>query len=280
MATPTHSGEEALSAEGIGKVAEEAVGAHQSGIHVALSAEKLGDIGGFPITNTLITSWVVVVLLITFGVVMGRHLSMVPGRVQTLLELLFGGVYDYVAETLESRDMARRFFPLLTTIFLFVFFANAIALVPGVGSIGIYHDWELVSILRSMNTDLNIPLALALISFFVIEITGIVTLGFFKYGNKFFVNPIRSPLQAAVGIVELIGEFVRIVSLSFRLFGNILAGKILILVAFFFIPYFLPVPLMAFELFVGFLQAVIFSLLTLFFIKLAITDHSEEHAHH
>lgn len=279
MATNTGHGEEVLAAEGVGKLAEETVGAHESGIHVALSAEKLGDFYGFPITNTLITTWVVVVLLITLGVVIGRHLSLVPGRLQTLAEMLFGGIYDYVAETLESQEMARRFFPLLMTIFLFVFTANAIALLPGVGSIGIYHDWELVGLLRSVNTDLNIPLALALISFFVIEITGIVTLGFFKYGSKFIANPIRSPLAFAVGLVELIGELVRVVSLSFRLFGNILAGKILILVAFFFVPYFLPVPLMAFELFVGFLQAAIFSLLTLFFIKLAITDHSAEHAH-
>lgn len=279
MATTGGHGTEMLAAEGVGKLAEEAVGAHESGIHVALSAETLGSVWGFPITNTLITSWVVIVLLVTVAIVAGRHLSMIPGRFQALIELMFGGVYDYIAETLESREMARRFFPLLITIFIFVFSANAIALLPGIGSIGIYHDWELVSILRSINTDLNIPLALALISFLVIEITGIVTLGFFKYGNKFIVNPIRSPLQAAVGVIELIGEFVRIVSLSFRLFGNILAGKILILVAFFFVPYFLPLPLMAFELFVGFLQAVIFSLLTLFFIKLAVTDHSEEHAH-
>ncbi len=221
----------------------------------------------------------VVVLLLTLGVILGRHLTLVPSRLQTLVEMLFGGIYDYVAETLESPKMARRFFPLLMTIFLFVFTANAFALLPGVGSIGIYQDWKLVGLLRSVNTDLNVPLALALISFFVIEITGIVTLGFFKYGSKFIANPFRSPLAFAVGLVELIGELVRVISLSFRLFGNILAGKILILVAFFFVPYFLPVPLMAFELFVGFLQAAIFSLLTLFFIKLAITDHSAEHAH-
>src|SRR3989344_3202918 len=205
------------------------------GIHVALSAEKLGDFFGLPITNTLVTSWVVVLLLIAVGFIMGSRLQMVPGRFQTLLEWLFGGIYDYVTEVLESRNMARRFFPLLITIFLFIFVANWLEFVPGVGSIGFFNDeHEFVSLFRSVNTDLNVPLAFA------------------------------------VGLVELIGEIVRVVSLSFRLFGNILAGEIIILVAAYFMPYFLPVPLMVFELFIGFLQAAIFALLTLFFLKLAV----------
>ena len=241
------------------------------GIHVALSAEKLGDFFGLPITNTLVTSWVVVLLLIAVGFIMGSRLQMVPGRFQTLLEWLFGGIYDYVTEVLESRNMARRFFPLLITIFLFIFVANWLEFVPGVGSIGFFNDeHEFVSLFRSVNTDLNVPLALAIISFLVVEITGIAVLGGMKYAGKFI--SFKSPIAFVVGLVELIGEIVRVVSLSFRLFGNILAGEIIILVAAYFMPYFLPVPLMVFELFIGFLQAAIFALLTLFFLKLAVAE--------
>ena len=246
------------------------------GIHVALSAEKLGELWGIPITNTLITSWAIVLLLVVFGVLIGSRLQMVPGRFQTLLEWLFGGMYDYVAEVLESRDLARRFFPLLITIFLFVFVSNWLEFIPGIGSVGFFLSGgghgEFVPLFRSVNTDLNVPLALAIISFLVVEVTGVATLGALKYGSKFIQNPIRSPIGFAVGLVELIGEIVRIVSLSFRLFGNILAGEIVILVAIYFAPYLLPIPLMIFELFIGFLQAAIFALLTLFFLKLAVTE--------
>ena len=252
---------------------------HEAGIHVALAAEKLGEFFGIPITNTLITSWVVIGLLVALAFLVRGRLALVPGRLQTLLEETFSFVYDYVAETLESRDMARKFFPLLMTIFLFIFVGNMLHFLPGVGSIGFFHGSVFEPLFRAPSTDLTVPLVLALISFFVIEITGILAIGIGKYASKFLVNPIRDPIGAAVGFIELIGELVRVVSLSFRLFGNILAGEIIIAVALFFAPYFLPVPLMLFEIFIGFLQAAIFALLTLFFIKLAVTEPHGAEAH-
>ena len=121
-----------------------------------------------------------------------------------------------------------------------------------------------------MNTDLNVTLALAIISFLVIELTGIITIGFLKYFTK-FVN-LKSVLGFFIGIIELFSEIARLISFSFRLFGNIFAGEVLILVAIAFVPLIAPVPLMLFEVFVGFIQAAIFSLLTLFFIKIAVTE--------
>lgn len=242
----------------------------QAGIHVAIAAEKLGEFLGIPITNTLVTSFVVVLLLIGTAFLVHGRLKLIPGRFQTLLEEMFSYVYDYVAETLESREMARKFFPLLMTIFLFVFISNILEFLPGVGSFGFWHGPEFIPLFRSVNTDLNTPLMLSLVSFFVIEITGILTIGVVKYGKKFI--DLRSPVSFAVGFIELIGELVRVVSLSFRLFGNILAGEVVLAVAVYFAPLFLPVPLMLFELFIGTLQAAIFALLTLFFIKLAVTE--------
>jgi len=260
--------------EAVQHAAEGAAEHAEGGIHVAIAAEKLGEFLGIPITNTLITSWLVIALLVGFAFLVRGRLALIPGKLQTLLEETFTFVYDYIAETLESREMARKFFPLLMTIFLFIFVGNMLHFVPGVGSLEYNH----MPFLRAPATDLSVPLVLAVIAFLVIEVTGILAIGLWKYSGKFLVNPLRDPIGFAVGFIELIGELVRVVSLSFRLFGNILAGEIIIAVAIFFAPYLLPVPLMLFEIFIGFLQAAIFALLTLFFIKLAIAEpHGEAH---
>jgi F-type H+-transporting ATPase subunit a len=122
---------------------------------------------------------------------------------------------------------------------------------------------------------MNVTLALAIIAFFAIEITGILTLGFFKYAGK-FLN-FHSPIGFFVGILELVSEMIRLVSFSFRLFGNIFAGSVLVMIITFLAPYIVPVPFMLFEVFVGLIQAAVFALLTLFFIKLAIMDMHEAH---
>jgi F-type H+-transporting ATPase subunit a len=243
----------------------------QNGINVILAPERIGTFFGLPITNTLVTSWVVVILLAIIAIVVGRNVKMVPSRFQVLLEELFGFVYDYIAETLESRDMARRFFPYLITIFLFIFTSNLIEFTPGIGSIGFFGaGGAFTPLFRSVNTDLNVTLMLAILSFFTIEITGIVTIGILKYAGK-FVN-FHSVIGFIVGIIELFSEIARVIAFSFRLFGNIFAGEVLMLVVIYFLPLIAPVPIMVFELFVGFVQAAIFALLTLFFIKLAITE--------
>src|SRR3990167_5481927 len=162
------------------------------GIHVALAPEIIGNIWGLPITNTLLMSWAVIILLGILAFVIGRNVRLIPGRLQTLLETLFSFVYDYIAETLESRDMARKFFPLLLTIFLFIFTANMLEFTPGIGSVGLFppstssgQATEFLPLFRSANTDLNATLALAIISFLVIEITGIMAIGLFKYLKNF-----------------------------------------------------------------------------------------------
>jgi F-type H+-transporting ATPase subunit a len=202
---------------------------------------------------------------------------MVPGKIQVAIEALVGGAFDYTAQALESRELARKFFPLVMSIFIFILTLNWIGLLPGVTSIGIYGESHgahtLIPFWYPANTDLNITIALALIAFFAIEIAGIAALGVLKYGRKFF--NFSSPLNFLIGIIELFSELARLVSFSFRLFGNVFAGKVLLLIALFFVPFVLPVPLMAFELFVGLIQAFIFAVLTVFFIKLAIAE--QEH---
>ena len=245
----------------------------ENGIHISLSAEQLGTFLGIPVTNTLLMSFIVIALLFALAYTVRRKLALIPGRLQTLVELLFTWILDYMTETLEDKKLARKLFPLIVTIFLFIFTANIIEFTPGIGSVGFSHaNGEFTPLLRSMNTDLNVTLALTIISFLVIEILGITTLGFLKYGKK-FVN-FSSVLGFLVGIMELFSEISRLISFSFRLFGNIFAGEVLILVIQHFVPMILPVPMMAFEVFVGFMQATIFALLTLFFIKIAVTKES------
>ncbi|MBI5470036.1 F0F1 ATP synthase subunit A [Candidatus Kaiserbacteria bacterium] len=256
------------------EVAQEA--AHQSGIHVVLAAEQLGTFLGIPITNTLITSWIVVALLITLAFLVGRNLRYVPGRIQLLLEEIIVFIKGFVQDTLENESVARKYLPLFITLFLFIATSNLLEFTPGIGSLGFTRAGEFIPIFRSVNTDLNVTLALAIIVVIIIEVAGVIALGFFKYAGK-FLN-FTSPINFVVGFIELISEISRLVSFSFRLFGNIFAGEILLAVATFFVPYILPVPLMGFEMFIGFVQAAVFSLLTLFFIKLAITDaHAEGH---
>jgi len=244
------------------------------GISIKLAPQVLGYVFGIPITNTLVTVWFVMAVVIIFAYLMRTRLALVPSKGQVLIETLIGGAYDYVRDVLESDTYARRFFPLIMTIFLFILAINWVGLLPGVDAVGITTRTDgaesFVPLLHPGNTDLNITIAFALVAFFAIELAGIFVLGVFKYLGKFF--NFSSPLAFLIGIIELVSEFARLISFSFRLFGNIFAGKTLILVVIFFIPFVAPVPLLAFELFVGFIQAFIFAVLTLFFIKLAIAE--------
>lgn len=244
------------------------------GISIHLAPDVVGYLFGIPLTNTLITVWFVMALLSLVVLLGYRKISLIPGTFQVLIEYVIGESYEYVKGVLGNDRYARIVFPLVATIFIFILAINWVGLLPGVTSIGFYELYnekeKFIPFLYPGNTDLNITIAFALIAFFAIEIAGIAVLGILKYGGK-FVN-FKSPLAFLIGIIEFFSELARLVSFSFRLFGNIFAGKTLLVVVMFFIPFVAPVPLLAFEVFVGFIQAFIFAILTLFFIKLAIEE--------
>ena len=154
-------------------------------LHIALAPEILWNFFGIPVTNTLITAWIVMALLIGIALFVGTRATLIPGKVQTGFETIFSLALSYIEETLGDKKLAKKFFPLLLTIFLFILFANWIEFTPGIGSIGFYHGEEFSPLLRSVNTDFNATLALAIIVFLVIEFTGIALLGILKYGKKF-----------------------------------------------------------------------------------------------
>ena len=245
--------------------------AEEAGIHVALKPYIVGELFGVPITATLITTWITMILLIAGAYFVTRKTSLIPKRLQSIAELVVGGVYDYMSDVLESRKLALTYFPVVITIFIFVLALNWIGLLPGVTAVGLTDaEGHFTPLLYPANTDLNITIAFAIVAFLTIEIAGMVALGTFKYIGK-FIN-FHSPLAFIIGLIELISEIARLVSFSFRLFSNIFAGKTLLVVVMFFVPYIAPVPLYAFELFVGFIQAFVFAVLTLFFIKLAVAE--------
>ena len=247
----------------------------ESSVHVALRPEILGHAFMMPITNSLIMTWAVMALLLMLAALFRRSLSLVPSRMQAGVEAVADSALNYMSETLGDERLARTFFPLVATIFIFVALANVLEFLPGIGSIGFEHDGEFLPLLRAPAADLNFTLALAAIAFFTIEITSIAALGVVTYVSK-YVN-VASPVSFIVGLIEFISNLGRLISFSFRLFGNIFAGEVLVLVAIFFVPYVLPAPLMLFEMFIGVVQGLVFAMLTLFFIKLAIMRPHEVH---
>lgn len=247
-------------------------------MEISLAAETLFHIGSFPVTNTLIVTIFVSCFLIIAAIIVKNKLSLVPKGLQNLLEFVIEAVLDLVDSVTQDREQTKKFFPIVATIFLFVILSNWIELVPGLGTIGLREMHEgkiiLVPFIRSASADLNVTITLAIISVFSVQIMGIAALGFFKYAGKFLVSPFHKPyvIGTFVGILELIGEVAKLISFSFRLFGNIFAGEVLLAVMLMLVPYFVPLPFLALEIFVGFIQALVFSMLTLVFLKMAVTE--------
>lgn len=244
---------------------------------ISLKAAEVFTVFGFPITNSFMLAVIASGILLALTFAVRRKLSLIPGRLQSTFELIFEYVLNYMETILESRPLARKYFPLIMTLFLFLLVANWLAFFPGVGSLTIFHDDHAVPFLRPPAEDLNLGFALALIAFLTIEVAGVIALGLYKYTTR-YIN-FSSLSGFFVGIVELISNLGRLVSFSFRLFGNIFAGEVMLIVVAIFVAFVLPVPLMAFKVFVGFIQAVVFAMLTLFFIKLSIMEPHGKEAH-
>ncbi len=260
-----------------------------------LPAEAVFHIFGFPITNSVIGAWITIIFLVGVFYIITRRMKLVPGRLQAAFEFLIGWLYD-LCVSVAGETNGRRFFPVVATIFLFVAFNAWLALLPGFGSITAHTAEGEVHLIRAANTDINMPLALALTSFIFVEFYGLKTLGvryigkflnfkdFFKGLRQLFTGKIKEGASGLVtgimtvftGLLEGLSEFIRIVSLTFRLFGNMTAGEILLLVAAFLVPWLFAIPFYGLELLIGFIQAIIFGGLTLIFLTLAVESHEEE----
>jgi F-type H+-transporting ATPase subunit a len=274
-------------------------------IHIAIAPEVLFTVGPVNVTNSMLMTFIVMGFLLIFGAALARGAKLVPGRWQSLFEVAASFILDLVEST-GGRNFGRRIFPLVGAIFAFILIANYTGLLPGVGTIGIYRtesagaeadapnadenaavdeehadgaQAEFVPIFRPPTADLNMTLAMALVTFTTVQVMGIRAHGFRGRIKHMADPPFIFP-------IELVSEFGRIISLSARLFGNVLAGEVLLGVMYALanvakvaiIPLLVPVVFIVLELLFGTIQALVFALLTAIYITMAAGDsHGGEH---
>lgn len=278
-------------------------------MHISLAAEKIFNIGSFSITNSMINTYAVMTLLVLLA--FSLKVKSIPNRLQSLVEMILEMILNLV-ESIASHN-ARKIFPFVVTFFIFILCSNWLGLLPGVGTVGFkenagevivedkqigevvdthegslpedatvfkeekkHEETKFVPLFRAATADLNTTLALAIIAMIAVQIYGFKSLGI-SYSKKFF--NFSSPIMIFVGFLELISEFSKIISFGFRLYGNIFAGEVLMGVIAFLLPVIAPTPFFFLEIFVGFIQALVFTLLLTVFLTGASEMHGESEAH-
>lgn len=268
---------------------------------VPLAAEPVAHIGSFTITNSMLNTWIALVLFVVLAVVLRNRRALVPRGIQNFVETVLELLVDQIEKVTNDRVRARRFLPIVGSLFTFILVSNWMGLIPGVGTIGVWGVHEghvmLIPLFRAATSDLNTTLALSVIAVATSHVLGIAAIGFFKYANKFIqigniwkslrkgpVAIFAALIEFFVGILELIGEVAKMLSLSLRLFGNVFAGEVLLTVIAGLIAYAAPLPFIFLELIVGIVQATVFSMLTLVYLTVATdaphgddAQHSESH---
>jgi len=241
-------------------------------IPIFLKAEPVFHLGSFTITNSLLLSWLILAIFGIGGLVLSKKWRSIPGKIQAAFEMIVEGVLNLMESVLGNRGEAEKYLPFIATIFLFITFSNWMGIFPVLGTLGIFEGSgrTFVPLFRSPASDLNFTIALAVISIAAVNIAGARRLGFFKHFKKFF--NFTNPINFFVGILEFFSEFAKMISFSFRLFGNIFAGEVLLIIMASLLPYLAPIPFLFLEIFVGFIQAFIFGMLTLVFIAGAVRE--------
>jgi F-type H+-transporting ATPase subunit a len=273
---------------------------------IVIAPETIFTLWGFPVTNTLLATWIsiaVLVLLFFFGT---RRQDLIPSGLQNALEWLVEALLGLV-EGVSGKEKGRRFFPLVATFFIFIVTCNMLDIIPGVDTIGTIKVDEVAKVggqpvlgfllfgpisnaitpwLRPATTDLNLTLAMAVVSVVVTQGFGFYMLGPKEHGTKYFnfraliKHFPMGIVDFIVGLLEIVSELGRIISFSFRLFGNIFAGSVLLAVFAFLLPVVATILFIPFEIFVGVVQALVFALLTLVFMEIGTTSHGHIEGEH
>lgn len=234
-------------------------------MHISLIPEILFHIGPIAVTNTLLTSWVVVALLCIFALFFSARVRALPGRLQNLVEFIIESLLNFMETVAGDRKKAVMFFGIVATIFIYILAANWLGVLPGVGTVGVREAAEgketVLPFFRSVHSDLNMTLSLGILVVFLSHIFGFMTVGARGHLGKFFT--FRSFGASFSGILEIVSEFAKVISFGFRLFGNIFAGEVLLVIIGGLIPFIAPLPFLGLELFVGFIQALIFATLAM-----------------
>jgi len=264
---------------------------------ITLFAEPIFHYGSFAVTNALLTSWVVVIVIIILSLVLRFRLQTVPGKLQNIFEIVVDGALNLCDQVTNNRAISIKIFPIAISVFFFVLINNWLGILP-LGGFGIIEKSEeglaFAPFLRSGTADINTTIALAVMAVVGANIFGIFSIGLWKTFNKYvnlkalgqIFTKIRedktviivAPITFFVGLIEIIGEFAKVASLSFRLFGNVFAGEVLLASMAALVAYVIPIPFLFLEILVGFIQALIFSMLLVVYFSISATDH-EDHEH-
>ncbi len=266
---------------------------------VTIYAEPIFHVGNFQITNAILNSWLALLVIIAFALAIRLNLKKIPGKLQHVFEIILDGALSLCDQVTNDRKISERIFPIVFSVFIFILVNNWLGILPFVGSMGFTlkegANSVFVPLFRGGTADINFTLALSIMSVVGSNIFGIITVGAWKTFNK-YVNVkelgsiftrvrkdpavlIVAPITFFVGIVEFIGEIAKIASLSFRLFGNIFAGEVLLTSMATIFAFVLPGPFLFLEVFIGLIQALIFSLLTAVYFTIAAQDHGEHESH-
>lgn len=271
---------------------------------VPVAAEKLFSLGPLPVTNSVLTGWIAVGAFALVGAALSRRRELVPKGLQNAAEALIEGMLSFMDQVTHDRARSRRFLPIVGALFPFILISNWMGLLPGVGTIGlwglVHGEKELIPLFRPATSDLNMTLAMGILAVVSSHVLGIMTIGFFKHWNKFIqlgtvwkavakigkvpagkyaIDVFAALVEFMVGLIELVSEAAKMVSLSLRLFGNIFAGEVLIHVLSSLVAFAMPVPFMFLEVIVGVVQALVFSMLTLVYLTIATEKPHGEEAH-
>lgn len=251
-----------------------------------LAPETIFHLGKLPITNTIVNVWLAIGIFIIVGLIIRKKVSLKPGKMQNFMEFFLEKLLTYFDQVTGDRKKTLRFLPLVGSVFFFILLSNWLGLLPGTGSI---HIGE-APLLRPANADLNMTLAMAISVVVISHLVGLFTVGVFTHLNKFiqigsFIKSLRhgpvaiftAVINLAVGLIEIISEFAKVLSLSLRLFGNIFAGEVLITVIASIMAVVLPAPFMLLELLVGLVQASVFTMLTLVYLTVMSSAPHGEH---
>ena len=251
-----------------------------------LAPEVLFTTKDIPITNTMVNAWLAIVIFLALGLYLRKKLKLKPGKFQNACEFFLDGLMGYFDQVTGDRKKTLRFLPLVGSIFFFILLSNWLGLLPGTGSITVGHNM----LLRPANTDLNLTVAMALTAVISSHIFGLVTVGVFTHINKFiqigtFVKSFKkgptailtAVIELGVGLIEIVSEMAKVLSLSLRLFGNIFAGEVLITVIASLVGFLIPTPFMLLEVLVGIIQASVFAMLALVYLTVMTQKPHAEH---
>ncbi len=230
----------------------------------SLAPNILGYISGFPVTNTLwVAVLVSIILVLLFALARARRRT-VPRGLQLFLETIVEGGWKLIRDSSGSEKVANRLHPFALTVFLLFIVGNLLSFLPGLSSI----TYRGMPLYRTATTDYNMVLIIALFFIIMVQMVSITTGGVLNYIKKFF--NFSSPLNFILGFFDIIGETAKLVSISFRFFGNAFAGEVLVAVLLFIFPYVLPLPFLGIILLSSIVQPAVFALLVMIYIQMAI----------